>query len=149
MLLALHLFAFMWAASTAIHFVLFLFIFTEPFNVKCFCMMPTENAWLKLAVTNIKSEWERELGLQITNNTWDSIWEHVCTCSLNARHRVIQFKVHIESFFKSEVTRHFSWYFTTMWWIWVYRCWSAAQFSHVCQIARLLGWHFQFILKNI
>ena len=33
------------------------------------------------------------MGLQITNNTWDSILEHVYTCSLNARHGLIQFKV--------------------------------------------------------
>lgn len=45
------------------------------------------------STARIKSEWERELGLQIPDNTWDSSLEQVHTCSLNARHRLIQFKV--------------------------------------------------------
>lgn len=43
-----------------------------------------------LSVSKIKLEWEREVGLHITETNWNSSLEHVRDCSLNVKHRPCQ-----------------------------------------------------------
>lgn len=41
----------------------------------------------------IKQAWERELEIELTNDSWDDCLKSIHDCSINARHAVIQFKV--------------------------------------------------------
>lgn len=42
---------------------------------------------------NIKKEWEKELGTEIEEVIWNEALEYVNSCSINARHCLIQFKI--------------------------------------------------------
>lgn len=41
----------------------------------------------------LKNAWEEELGLQIENKVWEKSLSKIHSCSINARHKLIQFKV--------------------------------------------------------
>ena len=41
----------------------------------------------------IKAKWEEELGTDISVADWEESLEYIHTCSINSRHRLIQFKV--------------------------------------------------------
>ncbi|ROJ91840.1 hypothetical protein DPX16_0553 [Anabarilius grahami] len=51
----------------------------------------------------IKLDWEEEMGFNIHENTWEECLRNIHTCSVNARHNLIQFKViHMLHYSKSK-----------------------------------------------
>lgn len=41
----------------------------------------------------LKDSWEKDLGIQITNEDWEKSIKVINTCSINSRHQLIQYKV--------------------------------------------------------
>ena len=57
------------------------------------CLYSTLQSLAPASSNTIKAGWEAELGVQLSEETWDKCLRYVNTCSINTRHCLIQFKI--------------------------------------------------------
>jgi len=57
------------------------------------CFMAVFTNQLNISTLHLKDSWEKDLGIQITDEDWLESIKVINTCSINSRHQLIQYKV--------------------------------------------------------